>query len=172
MVRFKAEIRRYGSNGEKTGWTFIDIPAALAVKLSPGSKKSFRVKGLLDKMEVTALALVPVGGGDFIMPLKKELRKTLKKDAGASLIATLEKDDNPDPFPMPDDFKECLEDEPEALKAFSAFTRSHQHYFIKWIDSAKTDATRIKRIAVAVNALSHGLDYGEMIRAEKKKQQA
>ncbi len=170
MLKFKAEIRKQGANGTQAGWNFIYIPAELANKLSPGSKKTFRVKGMLDKVEVAAIALVPCGGGDFILPLKKEIRKALKKDAGATLIVALEKDDNPDPFPMPGDFKECLDEEPSAKGAFDKLARSHQHYFIKWIDSAKTDTTRIKRIAMAINALCNGMNYGEMIRAEKKKQ--
>ncbi len=170
-MKFKAEILKYGANGDKTGWTFIQIPSELAEKLSPGSRKSFRVKGTLDKTQVEALALVPVGGGDFILPLKKEIRKALKKDKGATIIVAIEKDENPDPFPMPPDFADCLADEPRAMKTFNSITRSHQHYFIKWIDSAKTETTRIKRIAVTVSALAHGMQYGEMLRAEKKKQE-
>jgi hypothetical protein len=169
MLKFKAEILKYGANGDKTGWTYIEIPSELADKLSPGNKKSFRVKGKLDGIQVEALALVPVGGGDFILPLKKEIRKALKKDKGATIILSIEKDENPDPFPMPDDFAECLADEPRAMKTFKSIARSHQHYFIKWIESAKTETTRIKRIAIAVSALSHGMQYGEMLRAEKKK---
>jgi hypothetical protein len=171
MLKFKAEILKYGANGDKTAWTYVQIPSGLAEKLSPGSRKSFRVKGMLDNIQVEALALVPVGGGDFILPLKKEIRKALKKDKGATIVLAIEKDENPDPFPMPQDFAECLADEPDAVKTFNGITKSHQHYFIKWIDSAKTDATRIKRIAIAVNALCQGMQYGEMIRAEKKKQE-
>ena len=171
MLKFKAVISKYDSNGEKTGWSYLEIPAAMAEKISPGSRKSFRVKGTIDKVQVEAMALVPIGAGDFILPLKKELRKALKKEKGASIVASLEKDDNPDPFPPPADFKECLEDEPEAKRTFYKLSRSHQHYFIKWIESAKTDVTRIKRISITVNALSYGMQYSEMIRAEKKKQQ-
>ena len=31
--------------GEKTGWSYIEIPAAIAQQLKPNYKKSFRVKG-------------------------------------------------------------------------------------------------------------------------------
>ncbi len=93
--------------------------------------------------------------------------KLLRKEKGAELVASLEIDANPDPFPMPADFAECLADEPAAAENFKSIPRSHQHYFIKWIDSAKTDLTRTKRIAIAVTALSHGKNYGEMIRAQK-----
>ncbi len=63
------------------------------------------------------------------------------------------------------DFMECLHDDPDAESFFNALTGSHQRYFSKWIDSAKTEPTKVKRIAMAVNALSRKLGYGEMIRA-------
>jgi hypothetical protein len=45
---------------------------------------------------------------------------------------------------------------------------SHRNYFSKWIDSAKTDATKTKRIAMAVNALSKKWGYPEMMRNSRK----
>lgn len=64
------------------------------------------------------------------------------------------------------DLIECLKDEPAAEKYFQSLTGSHQRYFSKWIDSAKTDATKAKRIAMAVNALAKGWGYPEMIRSK------
>jgi hypothetical protein len=45
--------------------------------------------------------------------------------------------------------------------------KSHQKYFSNWIESARTESTKAKRIAQAVNALSIGLGYGEMMRMNK-----
>ena len=59
----------------------------------------------------------------------------------------------------------CLADEPKALKVFNEFSPSHKLYFSKWIDGAKTEPTKTKRIAQAVSALSRGLDFGQMMRA-------
>lgn len=167
MTEFKTIIKKYGENAEKTGWTYIDIPRQLAEKLNPGNKKSFRVKGSLDKVKIEAMALVPVGGGDFILPLKKELRKALKKDKGASVHVNITRDENPDPFPVPEDFRDCLQDEPAAFATFFKLPKSHRNYFVKWIEGAKSDGTRVKRIALAVNALSQGQGYGEMLRSQK-----
>jgi hypothetical protein len=168
MVQFTAEIRKYGSMGEKTGWTYIDIPAEIAEQLYPGNRKSFRVKGKLDNMPVAALALIPVGEGNFILPLNGEMRKKLKKSQGYTLQVRLERDKNPDPVPMPEDFADCLADEPAAKKQFDALPGSHRKYYIKWINSAKTEPTRVKRIAHAVTSLAKQQEYGEMIRSMKK----
>jgi len=62
---------------------------------------------------------------------------------------------------------ECLEDEPEALVFFKSLTKAHQNYFSKWVESAKSEATRAKRIAMTVDAASKKWGYQEMIRALK-----
>lgn len=140
----------------------------LAQELFPGNKKSFRVKGKLDALPIAAQALIPVGGGVFILPLKAELRKQLGKRKGEILTLNILRDTNPDPVPMPEDFAACLEDEPAARENFKKLPGSHQHYYIRWINSAKTEPTRVKRIAQSIQALSLGSHYGEMIRALKK----
>jgi hypothetical protein len=48
MIRLVTVILRFEKQGEKTGWNYIEIPAAAAQKLKPGNKKIFRVKGMLD----------------------------------------------------------------------------------------------------------------------------
>jgi uncharacterized protein YdeI (YjbR/CyaY-like superfamily) len=75
------------------------------------------------------------------------------------------------PVKIDSDFTECLQDDPAALKIFQSLTKGHQHYFSKWIESAKTDGTKAKRIAMAVNALSKGTGFPEMLRAQKKEKQ-
>jgi hypothetical protein len=166
MIRFTAEIRKYAQNGEKTGWTYVEIPVELAEKLYPGNRKSFRIQGTLDGMAVRALALIPVGEGRFILPLNTEMRKRLRKSAGQTLQLSISRDENPDPVPMPEDFAACLEDEPAAKKHFYKLPGSHQRYYIKWINGAKTEATRVKRIAQAVSGLVKDLQYGEMLRGK------
>jgi uncharacterized protein YdeI (YjbR/CyaY-like superfamily) len=61
----------------------------------------------------------------------------------------------------------CLEDEPGALGQFNCLAGSHRNYFIKWIDSAKSDETRARRIALTVNAMANKMSYSEMIRASR-----
>ncbi|HEY1008428.1 MAG TPA: DUF1905 domain-containing protein, partial [Sphingobacteriaceae bacterium] len=48
MVTFSAVIQKFRDKGEKSGWTYIEIPRDIAVELLPGQKKSFQVKGFLD----------------------------------------------------------------------------------------------------------------------------
>lgn len=167
MIRFSTIIKRFESQGEKTGWTYIDIPKAVAEKLKPGNKKTFRVKGKLDSYEFRGMALIPMGGGDFIMALNAAIRKSIGKRKGAKLQVQLQADDEFVIEPPPE-FQDCLSDEPAAVDFFKSLAKSHQGYFIKWIDSAKTEPTKIKRIAQAVSGLAKKQGFGEMIRALKK----
>jgi hypothetical protein len=157
MVQFTTTILKFGEQGEKTGWTYIVIPAALAQQLLPGNKKSFRVKGKLDEHPISGMALIPMGEGDFIMALKAE---------GAQLLVKLAIDAKP--YEVNGLLMECLQDEPAAKHYFQSLPKSHQHYFSKWIESAKTEPTKTKRIAMAVNAMSKKMDFGQMLRSAKE----
>jgi hypothetical protein len=167
MVRFTTTLLRFEKQGEKTGWTYIEIPADIADKIKPNTKKGYRVKGKLDSYPISGVALMPMGGGTFIIPVNAGMRKGIGKRHGAMVKVQLEEDTQE--FVFNKDFMECLEDEPAAIKFFRTLTGSHQRYFSKWIDSAKTDPTKTKRIAMAVTALSKKMGYPEMLRSQQKK---
>lgn len=166
MVLFKSTIHKFEKQGEKTGWTYIEIPADIAQQLMPENKKSFRVKGKLDDHSIKGVALLPMGGGSFIMPLNSAMRKGIGKRQGAQLQIKLEVDTKG--YELNKEFMECLADEPKALEFFKTFPRSVQNYYSKWIESAKTEPTRTKRIALSITALSRKMHYAEMIRSLKK----
>jgi hypothetical protein len=166
MITFTTTIERYGQQGEKTGWTFCLVPAAEAQRLKPNNKRSFRVKGFLDHHALERVALIPVGGGDFIIPLNAEMRKGIGKNLGAALKVQLEMDTSE--ILAPDALIECLKDEPAAWLQYNRIAPSHRLYFIKWISSAKTEVTSAKRIAQTVTALAAGKDYGAMLRTLKE----
>ena len=168
MVLFSTTIHKFDKQGEKTGWTYLEIPADIAQQLVPGNKKSFRVKGKLDNHSIKGVALLPMGGGSFIMPLNSAMRKGIGKRQGAQLQIKLDVDTKT--YELNREFMECLADEPKALEFFNTFSRSVQNYYSKWIESAKTEPTRTKRIALTVTALSRKMHYAEMIRSLKKDQ--
>lgn len=169
MVQFEAVIKKFNQQGEKTGWTYIEVPAELACKLKPGNKRSFRVKGKLDDHTISGVSLVPMGGGDFIIPVNAGMRKAIGKTKGAMLKVKLELDEQE--YQLCPELLECLADEPVALQNFNKLPPSHQKYYSKWIDSAKAEPTKAKRIAATVNAMARNMSYGEMMRELKKNSQ-
>ncbi len=165
MVIYTATIHQFGEQGEKTGWTYIEVPADIAQQLKPDTKRSFRVKGKLDKHPISGVALLPMGGGSFIIPLNATMRKAIKKKKGGMLEVKLAVDHNP--LEPPPGFLECLADEPEAKAFFDQLKLSHRNYFIKWMGGVKSEAAVAKRIAQVITALSRGQDFVGMIRAQK-----
>lgn len=165
MVSFTTTILKFDEQGEKTGWTYIEVPAEYAEKLKPGNKKSFRVKGKLDAFAINSVALIPMGEGNFIMAINAGMRKGIGKRKGAKLSVKIEVDDSP--AKLSDDLLDCLADEPKAMEHYKTLPPGHQKYFSNWIESAKTEPTKAKRIAMAVNALARSMGYSEMIREQK-----
>lgn len=167
MVSFTTTIMQFKEQGEKSGWTYIQVPADIAEQLKPGNKKSFRVKGKLDKHPIQAIALLPMGGGSFIMALNADMRKAIGKKKGAMINVQLQEDKRP--LQINAALLECLEDEPDAKEYFNSIPQSWRNYYSKWIDSAKTDPTKTKRISIVVTALSKKQNYAEMIREQQRK---
>jgi len=166
MLSFTATILQFAEQGEKTGWTYITVPAAIAGKLNPGVKKSYRVKGKLDDFAIEKLAMIPMGKGDFILTINAAIRKGIGKRKGATVKVQLEIDHAP--ILPPGELMECLQDEPEALQYFNSLPQGHRNYFTKWIESAKTEPTRTKRIALVIKTMVRKMDFGAMLREERE----
>ncbi|HVV54477.1 MAG TPA: YdeI/OmpD-associated family protein [Mucilaginibacter sp.] len=167
MVEFTTMMLQFAEQGEKTGWTYIEIPADIAQQLKPGNKKSFRVRGMLDALPVSGMALMPMGEGNFIMALKAEVRRGIHKNAGAMLHVKIE-EDTAYKVEIPADLQVCFDFEPEAVEFFNSLAKSHREYFIKWIEDAKTPETRAKRIVNTVNAMLRKWRYNVMMREMRK----
>lgn len=166
MIKFTSIIEKFDKNGEKTGWTYVYIDCSIAEKINPNVRKSYRVKGTIEKVAIKQTAMIPMGSGDFIIPLKADLRKLIKKQKGdkVSLALTLDKDD----FQISKDLLDCLKEEKSAEKFFFSLTGSHQKYYSNWIESAKTIETKSKRIAQSIEGFKMKMGYPEMIRFYKE----
>lgn len=168
MIQLTAIIEQFDKKGEKTGWTYLDIPRALANELKPDCKVAFRVRGKIDAVAFEGIALAPMGEGDFILPIKKELQKKIAKRKGATVNLSIEEDKG-FKIEMPEELKTCLIDVEGTFESFNSLPKSHQNYYFNWINAAKTDATRVKRIAQTVESMELNMNYGEMIRYNKTK---
>jgi hypothetical protein len=167
VIKFTASIVRFGAQGEKTGWTYLVIPADVAEKLCPGNRNGFRTKGKLDAYTFSGKSLIPLGKGEFIFTIDAKIRKAIGKRAGAMVNVQIEYDKSE--YVLNAEFMECLSEEPEALDFFNTLPGSHQRYFSKWVESAKTEDTRAKRIARSINAFLKKQGFAEMLRWNKER---
>ncbi|GDX51406.1 hypothetical protein LBMAG27_04530 [Bacteroidota bacterium] len=166
MIEFDSVVKKFGQMGEKTGWTYIEIPFDIAEKIKPNNKKSFRVKGKINNLIIKETALLPMGEGNFILPLNSTIRKKTGVLTGEIVLVQMQEDKSE--FVHDTDFMECMAEEDNAMKYFQSLPGSHQKYFTKWILGSKTDSTKANRIAKAVNALARNMGFPQMMKEGKK----
>ena len=166
MYSFKSIIQKFTSKGEKTGWTYVDIPQDIILKLKLKNKKEFRIKGVMDDVKFDRLACYPIGEGNFIIAINGELRKKLGKKEGAMLSVKFELDKSE--ALKSQELLDCLNDDKIALKQFNSLLLSHQNYFHRYIYTAKAADTKAGRIVNTINAMHKKMNFGEMIRSLKK----
>lgn len=133
----------------KGGWTYAAIPEIL-----PDKHAYFnwvRVRGTIDGYEIKGFNLMSRGNGQLFLPVKAEIRKKIKKEAGDWVQITLYADNTPQE--TPEELLLCLQDEPNAYENFLKCTASEQKAFFDWIYSAKTDETKIERIVQTIRKL-------------------
>jgi len=134
----------------KSGWTYTIIPEILPDKNAPFSW--VKVKGSIDGFEISKYHLMPSGKGTLVLFVKADIRKKIKKEAGDFVHIILYPDN--EPLEVPEEFLLCLQDDAEALQFFNSLNESEQHNYIKWIYSAKTDETKVDRMAKTLTRLS------------------
>lgn len=60
------------------------------------------------------------------------------------------------PLKVPNDFASALKNNKTAKKAFDAFSPSHRNEYVEWIDEAKRDETRKRRMQQAIEWITKG----------------
>ena len=88
------------------------------------------------------------------MTVNKTLVKMVLADGKESNVVFLINVPDNAPTEIPEEFLNCLLDDPAALKTFLNYTDGQQKEFIDWIYSAKTDDTKIERIAETLHKLA------------------
>jgi hypothetical protein len=112
LVNKKYLLQKFPGKG---GWTFAEIPDVLADKHSPFGW--VKVRGSIDGFEIKNYNLQPMGNGKLFLPVKAEIRKTIKKQAGDFVQVILYKDNTP--LEIPEELLICLADEPKAHEKFN-----------------------------------------------------
>ena len=166
MVTIKAIIKRYSRNGEKTGWSYVDISAAQANKIKADYKRSYKVKGFIDELAISQIAMIPMGGGTFIIPIKAAIRKKIGKEEGDKVVLKLEEDLKE--YQLDKELVLCLKDEPIAYGKFKKLPKSYQNYYSKWVGSAKTPETKSRRIGIVINVMLNDQTMAEMLKANRE----
>jgi hypothetical protein len=138
------------------GWVYALIHDAKKVK---GKYPKLKVKGTIDGFAISKVNLASYGHEGYILPLRAEIRKQIKKNPGDKVKVILYADESS--LDIPEEFELCLNDAPKARKFFYSLSESEQRMYVLWISSAKKLETRSGRIVKSIERLENGLKLYE-----------
>src|SRR5262249_1183515 len=132
----------------------VDLPREISnqIRRAAGNAQRVPVRGWIDGLAMQN-TLVPAGGGRYRMHVHSSIWRKLKIDAGAAVEVTLMIERDRRETAVPADLAAGLADEPRALAAFQALTRSMRRHIILFVEAAKQAKTREKRVAQMVRRL-------------------
>ena len=94
--------------------------------------------------------------GENLLGLNREVRTAAGVEAGDSVEVLIELDTEPREVELPQALAAALADDPVAKQAYDAMSFSHRKEYARWIEEAKRDETREKRVAQALERLREG----------------
>jgi hypothetical protein len=94
--------------------------------------------------------------GEFLVGLNRAVREKAHVEAGDTVDVELELDAAPREVEVPPALSDALAIDPTARAAFDALAFTHRNEFARWIEEAKRDDTRQRRVAQALQMLHEG----------------
>jgi bifunctional DNA-binding transcriptional regulator/antitoxin component of YhaV-PrlF toxin-antitoxin module len=88
-------------------------------------------------------------GGKYMLGIPKEFRDRAGIEAGAHIVVTVEKDEQPRVVTPPEDLVAALKEE-GLTEAFAKLSYTHQKEHVRAIEEAKAAETRVRRIVKAI----------------------
>ncbi len=141
--------------GGKTA-TGFEVPAKIVESL--GTSKRPAVSVTLNGH--TYRSTVAVMDGKFMLPLSAENREAAGVAAGDKVEVDITLDDAPREVTVPIDLAAALKRDAAASKFFEGLSYSQKRWYVLWIEGAKKEETRQKRVAEAVVRLRAGKKPG------------
>ncbi len=147
MPRFRAELKLEGKTG-----TYVvvplDVPAVFGRARPP-------VRGTINGSPLRST--IAKYGDDYFLVINRKVREAAGVAAGETVDIELELDTKPRIVRVPKDLARALDEETRA--AFDRMSYTHRREYVEWIDEAKREETRRRRIAKAVELIGEGKPY-------------
>jgi uncharacterized protein YdeI (YjbR/CyaY-like superfamily) len=94
--------------------------------------------------------------GEFLLGLNRAVRDEAGVDAGDTVDVELALDTAPRELELPAALTDALAADGEARAGFDGLAFSHRKEFARWINEAKREETRERRVAQALQMLREG----------------
>ncbi len=131
------------------GGAFAEVP--FDVEEVFGEKRP-QVKATMEG-ESFVWRLIKMGGPWHIVGVPKGIRTKAGKNIGDTIEITVEADNTPREVIVPADLEAAFVGEDEAKAFFDAMAYTHRKEYVRWIESAKREETRVRRVEKAIQML-------------------
>ena len=146
-MRFRTTLELHGRTA-----TGVEVPPDVVDALGAGKRPPVRVT----VNGHTYRGSVAVMGGRYLLSVSAENRAAAGVAAGDEVDVDVELDTAPREVAVPADLAAALAAAPAARTAFDALSYSAKQRYVLPVEQAKTDETRARRVAKAVEALQAG----------------
>lgn len=144
---FKAVIQNASGGG-----AFVEVP--FDVEEAFGAKKP-RVKALIEGVPYRG-TLVRMGTECHLLLILKSIREQVGRTFGDEVKVSVELDVEERVVTVPAELKRAFKSDKEAKTFFDKLSYTHQREYVMWINEAKKDETRQRRIAKTIEMLKKG----------------
>jgi len=144
---FKAVIQNAGGGG-----AFVEVP--FDVERTFGSKRP-KVKAMIEGVPYRRL-LTRMGGPNHVLIILKGIREQIGKTFGDEIKVSVELDVEERVVTVPAELRRALKGNPKAKAVFEKLSFTHQKEYVTWINEAKKEETRVRRITKTMEMLVKG----------------
>jgi hypothetical protein len=153
-IRFSATLFRPVATAKAVAWTFLTLPKEASAKLP--SRGMTSVEGTFNGYAFRA-TLEPDGQGGHWLKVDRKLREAVGAEPGGVVLLEIAPVAvEPEPRAPTDLRKALAAAHPKAQAVWSDITPVARRDWIQWIESAKREETRLKRIKSACDMLAKG----------------
>jgi hypothetical protein len=96
-------------------------------------------------------------GGRALLGLNREVRAAAGVEAGQEVSVVLARDEEPRTVEVPGDLAAALEADPRIRETFDGLSYTHRKEYVRWIEEAKREETRTRRVAKSIELLREGV---------------
>ena len=110
-----------------------------------GTRKHIRINAEFDR-KLYSMNLLPNGKGGHWLHVRKEIRTTIGKEEGDTIIISVEKDNSPKTVVVPEYLQWLLDNDKIVAGYFIKLPFSAKKFWIEYIQEPKNDDVKVNRI--------------------------
>lgn len=134
------------------GGAFVEVP--FDVEKAFGAKKP-KVKAMIEGVPYRGI-LTRMGTDFHMLIILKSIREQIGKTFGDEVKVTVELDTEPRVLEVPKDLLKELKKDKDVKAFFDKLSYTHRREYVMWIEEAKKEETRARRILKAIEMLKQG----------------